>query len=73
MLWWSEPLWISNAEDVYAARYKWYKSILDAAYETYNLTFDYVSANQISMGVFLVKVAASVIIAFFLVLIFVVM
>ena len=46
MLWWSEPLWISNAEDVYAARYKWYKSILDAAYETYNLTFDYVSANQ---------------------------
>ena len=46
MLWWSEPLWISNAEDVYAARYKWYKSILDSAYETYNLTFDYVSANQ---------------------------
>ena len=46
MLWWSEPLWITNAEDVYAARYKWYKSILDAAYETYGLTFDYVSANQ---------------------------
>lgn len=46
MLWWSEPLWVSNAEDVYAARYKWYKSILDAAYETYSLTFDYVSANQ---------------------------
>ncbi len=46
MLWWSEPLWVSNAEDVYAARYKWYKNTLDAAYETYGLTFDYVSANQ---------------------------
>lgn len=46
MLWWSEPLWITNAEDVYAARYKWYKETLDAAYETYGLKFDYVSATQ---------------------------
>lgn len=46
MLWWSEPLWISNAEDVYAARYKWYKETLTAAYETYGLEFDYVSATQ---------------------------
>lgn len=44
MLYWSEPLWVTNAEDVYAARYKWYKSTLDAAYETYGLKFDYVSA-----------------------------
>lgn len=44
MLYWSEPLWVSNAEDVYEARYKWYKETLDAAYETYGLTFDYVSA-----------------------------
>lgn len=44
MLYWSEPLWVTNAEDVYAARYKWYKETLDAAYETYGLEFDYVSA-----------------------------
>lgn len=46
MLWWSEPLWVSNSEDVYAARYKWYKETLDAAYETYGLKFQYVSATQ---------------------------
>ncbi len=46
MLWWSEPLWVTNAEDKYAARYKWYKQTLDAAYETYGLEFDYVSATQ---------------------------
>lgn len=46
MLWWSEPLWVTNAEDVYAARYKWYKETLDAAYSTYGLKFDYVSATQ---------------------------
>ena len=33
MLYWSEPLWITNSADVYAARYKWYKAILDKAYE----------------------------------------
>lgn len=46
MLWWSEPKWVSDAEDVYAARYKWYKETLDAAYETYGLEFDYVSVTQ---------------------------
>lgn len=46
MLWWSEPKWISDSEDVYAARYSWYKETLDAAYETYGLEFDYVSAVQ---------------------------
>lgn len=46
MLWWSEPKWITDADDVYAARYKWYKETLDAAYETYGLEFDYVSAVQ---------------------------
>lgn len=44
MLYWSEPLWVTNADDVYAARYKWYKETLDAAYETYGIKFDYVSA-----------------------------
>lgn len=46
MLWWSEPRWITEAEDVYAARYRWYKETFDAAYETYGLKFDYVSAVQ---------------------------
>lgn len=46
MLWWSEPRWISEADDTYAARYKWYKETLDAAYKTYGIKFDYVSAVQ---------------------------
>ena len=46
MLWWSEPKWVSDSDDVYAARYKWYKQTLDAAYETYGLVFDYASANK---------------------------
>lgn len=46
MLWWSEPKWVSSADDEYAARYKWYKETLDAAYDTYGLKFDYVSAVQ---------------------------
>lgn len=50
MLWWSEPKWVSDAADVYAARYKWYKNTLDAAYETYGLQFDYVSAVQNERG-----------------------
>lgn len=44
MLFWSEPLWVTNSDDVNAARYKWYKETLDAAYETYGIKFDYVSA-----------------------------
>lgn len=50
MLWWSEPLWVSSSEDVYAARYKWYKETLDAAYATYGIQFDYVSATQNERG-----------------------
>ena len=50
MLWWSEPKWITDAEDVYAARYKWYKGTLDSAYETYGIKFDYVSAVQNERG-----------------------
>lgn len=51
MLWWSEPRWVSSAKDRNAARYKWYKETLDAAYETYGLKFDYVSANQNERGI----------------------
>lgn len=46
MIFWSEPLWVSNAKDRYAARYQWYKETLDAAFETYGLKFDFVSANR---------------------------
>lgn len=46
MLFWSEPLWVTNADDVYAARYKWYKETLDAAYAEYGLVFDYVSCTR---------------------------
>lgn len=34
MLYWGLPKWVDEAEDKYAARYKWYKETLDAAYET---------------------------------------
>ena len=50
MLWWSEPRWVSTSDDVNAARYKWYKETLCAAYETYGLEFEYVSANQNEKG-----------------------
>lgn len=46
MLWWSEPAWVADAEDVYDARYQWYRETLEAAYREYGLVFDYVSASQ---------------------------
>ncbi len=46
MLYWSEPAWVTKSEDVYAARYKWYKETLVAAYNTYGLKFDYVSLSR---------------------------
>lgn len=46
MLWWSEPRWVTDSADVFAARYKWYRESLIAAYDTYGLVFDYVSANR---------------------------
>ncbi|MBQ8780890.1 MAG: glycosyl hydrolase family 59 [Oscillospiraceae bacterium] len=46
MLYWSEPKWVTDAEDVYAARYLWYKENLCAAYEKFGLKFDYVSISR---------------------------
>ncbi|MBR4095986.1 MAG: glycosyl hydrolase family 59, partial [Oscillospiraceae bacterium] len=46
MLYWSEPAWVTASEDVYAARYKWYKETLVAAYKKYGLKFDYVSLSR---------------------------
>ena len=33
MLWWSEPRWVTNSADVYAARYKWYFRLRDLWFE----------------------------------------
>lgn len=46
MLYWSEPAWVTKSDDVFAARYKWYKKTLIAAYEKYGLEFDYVSLSR---------------------------
>ena len=57
MLWWSEPLWIEKEnglmsgaqlpkEKIYENRYLWYRENLVAAYETFGLKFDFVSATQ---------------------------
>lgn len=46
MLYWSEPAWVTAADDVYAARYRWYKENLKAAHEKYGLVFDFVSVSR---------------------------
>lgn len=46
LLYWSEPKWVSDSGDVFAARYKWYKDTLNAAYREFGLTFDCVSPNR---------------------------
>ncbi len=43
---WSEPSWVTNSDDVFAARYKWYKETLDSAYNEFGLIFDYIGANR---------------------------
>ena len=61
MLWWSEPLWIEREnslksgaqlpkEKIYENRYLWYHENLVAAYETFGLKFDFVSATQNERG-----------------------
>lgn len=46
MLYWSEPAWVTNSDDVYGARYLWYMENLTAAYEQLGLVFDYVSISR---------------------------
>lgn len=46
MLFWSEPLWVTNSSDIMAARYRWYKESLVEAYRAYGLKFDYISVNR---------------------------
>lgn len=61
MLWWGEPLWIEREnglksgaqlpkEKIYENRYLWYRENLVAAYETFELKFDFVSATQNERG-----------------------
>ncbi len=50
MLWWSEPKWVENSEDVYNARYCWYKQNLDAAFDEFGIKFDYVSVVRNERG-----------------------
>lgn len=50
MLWWSEPEWIENSENVYESRYEWYKQNLVQAYTEFQLKFDFVSATQNERG-----------------------
>ncbi|MDO4945323.1 MAG: glycosyl hydrolase family 59 [Ruminococcus sp.] len=50
LLRWGEPKWVTDAfeesaEAGFAARYKWYKSTIDAAYDEYGIKFSYISAD----------------------------
>lgn len=50
LLRWGEPKWVTDAfaegkEAGFAARYKWYKAALDAAYDTYGMKFTHISAD----------------------------
>lgn len=60
MLRWGEPGWIDRAKDengkvtdasVFAARYKWMKETIDAAYQQYGMKIDYIGAAQNEKGV----------------------
>lgn len=51
LLRWGEPKWITDAFEIstekgHEARYKWYKSALDAAYDTYGIKFTHLSADM---------------------------
>lgn len=52
---WGEPQWVTkefskSKNDGFAARYKWFKETIDAAFEMYNLKFDYISADANETG-----------------------
>lgn len=55
MLRWGEPAWVADAfkkskEQGFEARYKWYKSALDEAYERYGIKFTHVSPDSNETG-----------------------
>lgn len=51
LLRWSEPKWVSDSgtrdsENLFEARYKWFKDSIESAYEKYNMKFDYISPDS---------------------------
>lgn len=51
LLRWSEPLWVTNAfkisaEEGYKARYKWYRTAIEKAYDVYGIKFTHISADK---------------------------
>ncbi len=51
LLCWGMPGWVREAYEIseqegFRARYRWYRDTLDAAYDTWDLEFSYISANQ---------------------------
>lgn len=51
LLRWGEPKWVTDAfaestEKAHEARYKWYKSAIDGAYDTYGMKFTHISADM---------------------------
>lgn len=51
LLRWGEPKWVTDAfaesdEAGHEARYKWYKSAIDAAFDTYGMKFTHISADM---------------------------
>lgn len=50
LLRWGEPKWVTDAFEIsqeagHEARYKWYKSAIDKAYDTYGIKFTHISAD----------------------------
>ncbi len=46
LLFWGIPAWVAGAEDTYAAMYHWYKSTLEAMYDTYGIQVTHVTVTQ---------------------------
>lgn len=46
LLYWAVPNWVANAEDSYDALYQWYKSTIDAMYDTYGIQVTHVTATR---------------------------
>ncbi len=55
LLRWGEPGWITKdkttAEEIYEARYQWFKETIDAVYDTYGMKIDYVGSFANEKGV----------------------
>lgn len=50
LLYWGLPAWVAGAEDTYDAMYRWYRSTIDAMYDTYGIKVTHVTVNQNERG-----------------------